>query len=294
MPSPAQVDAPADPVSSVATTPLKSETPSASALNTQTPAPPPAKETTPTLEPAPASPTIEVSERSFKPKADVEPSIESAPPAVQPEMTAVPANTEPPAVTTEKQTVTPPPALPDLATLSEKAKPTTVVMTTPAVASQPAEVGAKPIVHVMATGETYSSLAEKYLGGTKYANLIVKANPGKDPRKIQVGAKVIIPPAPKTPAPVSTVVASGSPSPTSPIKPVRATTEKAPPVSPERAYTVQAGETWHGLARRYLGDGNRWVELFELNKERAPNPNHLQPGTVIELPAGVKASSRPS
>jgi len=62
-----------------------------------------------------------------------------------------------------------------------------------------------------------------------------------------------------------------------------------PSVPKDRAYMVEPDEGWIVLARRFLGDGNRWPELFELNRERVPNnPNKLPVGTVIELPKSVK------
>ncbi len=69
----------------------------------------------------------------------------------------------------------------------------------------------------------------------------------------------------------------------------------APPPAPPaiakgREYRVQPGEGWFDLAQRFLGDGRRWPELYELNRERvARNPSQLRSGTVIELPPGVTA-----
>jgi nucleoid-associated protein YgaU len=61
--------------------------------------------------------------------------------------------------------------------------------------------------------------------------------------------------------------------------------EPIPSVPKDRAYTVKEGEGWSALAERYLGEGSRWPELYELNRERIPrNPNILPAGTVIELP----------
>ena len=76
-------------------------------------------------------------------------------------------------------------------------------------------------------------------------------------------------------------------------KQARLPVESLPPVAPEHAYTVKAGESWNDLARRFLGDAKRWTELYEINKERAPNPHHLRPGLVIELPAGAKTTTKP-
>ena len=43
-----------------------------------------------------------------------------------------------------------------------------------------------------------------------------------------------------------------------------------------------------------FGDGNRWTELYELNKERVPrNPHGLRSGMLIEVPTKV-ATTKPS
>lgn len=47
-------------------------------------------------------------------------------------------------------------------------------------------------------------------------------------------------------------------------------------------YTVQGGDTLWGIAHQLLGDGNRWIELADLNGIR--DPARLQVGTVLRLP----------
>jgi hypothetical protein len=51
-----------------------------------------------------------------------------------------------------------------------------------------------------------------------------------------------------------------------------------------RTATVQPGETLADIARRELGDGNRWVELCDLNKATIANCNNVLVGTIVSLP----------
>jgi nucleoid-associated protein YgaU len=180
-------------------------------------------------------------------------------------------------------------------------KPTSTAKPVDSVAEK--KLAEAPKVHVVAAGETFTSLAVKYFGHAKYAGLITKANPTVDPRKVRIGMKVNIPAAPEN------VAATASPSPTpGPTTPSATPTgtrlpstgtpvtriAKAAPVPPDRAYTIKAGEGWYGLSQRFLGSGERWTELYELNKERVPhNPHTVPPGTVIELPkeASMKATT---
>lgn len=60
-------------------------------------------------------------------------------------------------------------------------------------------------------------------------------------------------------------------------------------------YTVQPGDTLSGIARKVLGDAERWREIHALNRDLIPNPHLIQPGMVLKLPAGEpSAGPRPS
>lgn len=54
-------------------------------------------------------------------------------------------------------------------------------------------------------------------------------------------------------------------------------------VSP-REYLVKKNDTLWKIARQELGDGNRWKDIFELNKEKIKTPQNLKIGQVIHLP----------
>ena len=49
-------------------------------------------------------------------------------------------------------------------------------------------------------------------------------------------------------------------------------------------YTVRERETLSDLARRFLGSGNRWRELYRMNEDRIEDPDRLIPGTRIRVP----------
>ncbi|WP_282804585.1 LysM peptidoglycan-binding domain-containing protein [Clostridium tetani] len=51
-----------------------------------------------------------------------------------------------------------------------------------------------------------------------------------------------------------------------------------------RAHTVVRGDTlWH-IAKRYLGNGARWKEIYNLNKDKIKNPNLIYPGQIFKIP----------
>lgn len=57
------------------------------------------------------------------------------------------------------------------------------------------------------------------------------------------------------------------------------------PVGPiPRLYTVKAGDSLSKIARDKLGNGNRWREIFQLNRDFIPDPDRIFPGQVIVIP----------
>lgn len=52
-----------------------------------------------------------------------------------------------------------------------------------------------------------------------------------------------------------------------------------------RPYTVRRGESLSVIASRQLGDGSRWTEVYEMNRQTiGPNPDGLREGMTIMLP----------
>lgn len=58
--------------------------------------------------------------------------------------------------------------------------------------------------------------------------------------------------------------------------------EGAPAAS--ETYTVQKGDCLWNIAKKKLGNGNRWREIYDLNRNKISNPNKIQPGWVLTLP----------
>lgn len=58
----------------------------------------------------------------------------------------------------------------------------------------------------------------------------------------------------------------------------------APPAAPAapRTHTVASGDTLFNIAKQYLGDGNRYMELAKANN--IANPDHIEVGQVITIP----------
>lgn len=52
----------------------------------------------------------------------------------------------------------------------------------------------------------------------------------------------------------------------------------------ERTHTVVKGDTLWAIAKKYLGSGSRYPEIFNLNTDKIKNPNLIYPGQVLRLP----------
>jgi len=49
-------------------------------------------------------------------------------------------------------------------------------------------------------------------------------------------------------------------------------------------HTVEKGDTLSKIARTYLGNGNLWGRIFEINKDTIANPNKIRIGQKIKIP----------
>src|SRR5436190_23752817 len=47
-------------------------------------------------------------------------------------------------------------------------------------------------------------------------------------------------------------------------------------------YTVMAGDTLSGIAKKFYGAANDYMELFNANKEQLSDPDKIKPGQVLK------------
>lgn len=57
--------------------------------------------------------------------------------------------------------------------------------------------------------------------------------------------------------------------------------EGAPDV---RTYTVVKGDSLWAIAKKLLGSGSRYKEIYELNRDQISDPNRIYPGQVLTIP----------
>lgn len=188
-------------------------------------------------------------------------------------------STNPPAITPNPTTpngVTPPNNTPTNPANPSGPRPVTPISPNP---TGPVTPPALPVnsanavkSHTVASGDTMSSIAEKYYGDKNKWQAIAKANPLVDPSAMKVGTKLTIPAA-TTDAPKPVNV----PAPTTPASTATATGEKI--------HVVASGDTLAALARTYYGNPGLWETIYDANKKTiGDDPEALKVGMKLTIP----------
>jgi phage tail protein X len=56
------------------------------------------------------------------------------------------------------------------------------------------------------------------------------------------------------------------------------------PAADLRRHTVAEGDTLYGLAERYYGDGEKFIAIYQANRDVLKRPDRLEAGTVLVIP----------
>ncbi|MFH1574929.1 MAG: LysM peptidoglycan-binding domain-containing protein [Acidobacteriota bacterium] len=60
-----------------------------------------------------------------------------------------------------------------------------------------------------------------------------------------------------------------------------------PPPSPAASpatYTVQPGDTLSKISKQHFGDANKYMRIFEANRDQLDDPNKIRVGQVLKIP----------
>ncbi len=52
-----------------------------------------------------------------------------------------------------------------------------------------------------------------------------------------------------------------------------------------KTYTVKSGDTLSEIAKRELGSSNKYMEIFDANRDQLSDPDKIKPGQVLKIPA---------
>lgn len=121
-------------------------------------------------------------------------------------------------------------------------------------------------------GETFASIALKFLGSRSKADVIASANPLVDPTRIRAGRVIRIP---RDPANIQGKPTARAPTPRS---------EGSAPAG-VRTHTVEKGDTLTGISQKYYGTIKRIDLILKANRNVLNRAEDLRPGQVLQIPA---------
>ncbi|MCC6133117.1 MAG: LysM peptidoglycan-binding domain-containing protein [Acidobacteria bacterium] len=79
------------------------------------------------------------------------------------------------------------------------------------------------------------------------------------------------------PAPVAPAAAVVS-------EPSAAAVPVSAPAAEERIHVVAAGESLSAISKKYYGNANAYMKIFEANKDILKNPDVIHPGQKLRIP----------
>lgn len=165
---------------------------------------------------------------------------------------------------------------------------------TPVSPPAPRDTGTK--TYKIKEGDYLITIAEAEYGDGELWTAIKNANPGLDENRLKIGQEIKLPSKAeiersaagqfatpgRTTTPGSTDAAAQPTTPTS----------KPAPAASRATYKVETGDTLTRIAKKILGDGKRWREIYELNRDKISSPDVVVVGTELKLPAVTKTAEQ--
>lgn len=161
-----------------------------------------------------------------------------------------------------------------------------------------AEAGPRSVT--VQAGDTLSEIAAREMGDASMWHALWEANKAKvpNPNLIHPGQVLTVPEG-GSPAPQKAPEQAPPQKPQQVAPPPVAVPGKKPaeqpaaPTEDSHLYTVRSGDTLSQIAKAQLGDPGRWREIWELNRDKIPDPNVIFAGAVLRLPGGAPKQTEP-
>jgi nucleoid-associated protein YgaU len=137
-------------------------------------------------------------------------------------------------------------------------------------------------------GDSYWIISRKAYGSSRYFRALAEYNRKviADPQQMKAGKKIVIPPVQELERRLAHLIPETPAAPKPSIVMASAereagffTDEEGNPM-----YRVQENDTLTGISQRHLGRSSRWIQIYELNRDKLSNPNQLKIGTTLKLP----------
>ena len=53
----------------------------------------------------------------------------------------------------------------------------------------------------------------------------------------------------------------------------------------EQSYSVKSGDTLSKISKQFYGDANKYMKIYEANRDTLSDPDKIKPGQVLKIPA---------
>lgn len=157
--------------------------------------------------------------------------------------------------------------------------------------------------YTVVPGDTLSKIAAVHLGSASRTviNAIFDANRRviSSPDVLRVGVELVLPviqgvSGSSIAKSVTTAPTLGRPTPTKVASAFQSVdTQAGKPAPRVRWYQIKKNDRYISIARRQLGDARRWREVYELNKDKFPDPQRIRDGVRIRLPLTAVKGTQP-
>ncbi len=201
-------------------------------------------------------------------------------PATEDKPTVTEPATITPGVSRDPVTQSPPPVV-ELPRRNDPVRPSPTT-TTPRPTRELTR-GATQKTHMIQPGDYLITIAEAEYGDGQLWQAIKAANPGLDENRLKVGQQIKIPALAEArrlmrqPADRATETTTTTTTPPIGREPAR-------PVAGRSTYVIERSDSLTKIARNVLGDGSRWREIYELNRDRLDSPDILEIGLELRMP----------
>ncbi len=71
------------------------------------------------------------------------------------------------------------------------------------------------------------------------------------------------------------------------VKSGSSSTAATPAQAQSRQVTVKEGDSLSRIAKRELGDANKWQAIYDANRDQIKDPDLIHPGQVLNLPSNA-------
>ena len=155
-----------------------------------------------------------------------------------------------------------------------------------ATASIGEAIAPEPLVHTVERRDSLRMLAERYLGDANRWTEVFVLNQGQaqavggvlsNPARLQPGWELVLPADARVPDAAKSAVSNTV------LDPSQETNDGETGRG-GTAVVVQSGDTLWGLAAQHLQDPEKWVDIFNANRDTIQDPSQLTPGWQLQLP----------